>query len=182
MRKITLPRHLGKVLVAGAVVGGIGVATGVGFAAWTASGNGTGQSKAIARQALTVEASVASEQLYPGATADVVMTVKNPNPYPISLSSIYSNGTIVPGNAGCTAENDGVSFAAAWAAPTKKALTGIVLAGKSSYELTIKDGIAMSNDSVDACSASTFTVPVAIDAASAAGSSVSSPASGAVSL
>jgi len=182
MRKITLPRHLGKALVAGAVVGAVGIASGVGFAAWTASGNGNGQSKSIARQALTVEASVASEQLYPGATADVVMTVKNPNPYPINLSAIYSNGTIVPGNAGCTAQNDGVAFASAWAAPAKKALSGIVIAAKGSYDLTVKDGITMSNDSVDACSASSFTVPVAVDAASAAGSTVTSPAAGSVTL
>jgi hypothetical protein len=81
------------------------VASGVAFATWVATGEGTGPvSTAAAPQALGVQVAPVSG-LYPGDTVQTDVTLSNPNPYPISLSSL----TATPDHPECySAAADGV--------------------------------------------------------------------------
>src|SRR5437660_9891956 len=84
-----------KILGLGVVVGVL-AALGIAFAAWTASGTGSGRASAISAQALTVNASTGTADLYPGFTqGDLYFTVTNPNPYGVSLTN-FTSGAVTP--------------------------------------------------------------------------------------
>lgn len=168
-----------KFLVTGAGLVLAGTVATAAFAAWSANGKGNGASKSKARQELTIAAGTPTDQLYPGASADVVVVISNPNPYPIQITSISSDSAtagngITSNDPNCTEANNAISYLGAWnngGALTlpSDAGTAVVIAKQSSYTMTLTDAIGMSNDSVDACSNVTFTVPVKAEAKSAAG-------------
>jgi hypothetical protein len=77
------------------IVMGAALAGGGAFAAsnWLvglgAGSNGEGQSGGIANLTITASASpAATNLLYPGGTGDVVVTIANPNPYPVTITAV----------------------------------------------------------------------------------------------
>ncbi|HEV8065021.1 MAG TPA: hypothetical protein VGP46_09325, partial [Acidimicrobiales bacterium] len=86
----------GAAAVAAVLVGG-----GVAFAAWSASGSGTGSALAYTAQTVTVNTvalTSSSASLYPGGPAgNVYFTVTNPNPYAVKITNI-AWGTPVSAN------------------------------------------------------------------------------------
>jgi hypothetical protein len=148
-----------KLFVAGGVVAGL-MASGIAWAAWTANGTGEGYTKATTAVALTTDDVSATTvgQLYPGGSGDVKLTINNPNPYPVQVTSITGNGTIVAdsGHAGCT--TTGVSFA------NQTGTWNVAANGETAVTLT--GAASMSNASLNACQGATFTIPVALSGAS----------------
>lgn len=135
------------------------------YAAWTTNGTGSGYAKAGTAQALsTVDASASTTAtLYPGATGDVVLTVSNPNSYPVRVTSVSLNGAnsdiaADSSHSGCT--TTGVSFV------NKSGLTIDVPAKTGSTNgqttATLSGGATMSNSSQDACQGAVFTIPVSL--------------------
>ena len=54
-----------------------------------AGSSGEGQSATIANLTITAVASPApGNLLYPGGTGDVVVTIANPNPYPVTITAV----------------------------------------------------------------------------------------------
>ena len=149
-----------KLVVAGGLVAGL-LASGVAWAAWTASGTGNGYAKATTAQALTTSDASASTtaQLYPGGSGDVKVTINNPNPYAVDVTSINGSGAITAdaGHSGCT--TTGVSF-------TNQTGTWNVAAASSST-VTLTGAASMSNASDNACQGAVFTIPVTLAGASA---------------
>lgn len=137
------------------------LSVGVAFAAWTASGGGSGYAKARANQPLTtvdVSAS-ASPLLYPGGTGDVIVRFANPNPYDVVVTSIFGTGTITSSTGLCDSQGNGVSFTTtngSWTIPAGGAST-VTLPGAASMAVT----------SPDSCQNATFTIPVQISGHSA---------------
>src|SRR4051794_27599191 len=65
------------------------MASGIAYATWSTTGSGTGASASGSTLPLTlVGGSVSSNLLYPGTTGDVVVVISNPNPFPVSVSSL----------------------------------------------------------------------------------------------
>ena len=145
-----------KFVVAGGVVASM-LASGVAWAAWTADGTGNGYAKATTAQVLTTSTATASPQLYPGGSGDVKVTINNPNPYAVNVTSITGNGAITADLAGCT--TTGVSF-------TNKTGSWNVAANGSST-VTLTGAASMSNASDNACQGAVFTIPVSLSGASA---------------
>jgi hypothetical protein len=55
----------------------------------SAGSSGEGQSATVSNLTITAVASpAASNLLYPGGTGDVVLTISNPNPYPVTVTSV----------------------------------------------------------------------------------------------
>ena len=150
-----------KFVVAGGIVAGM-MASGIAWAAWTASGTGNGYAKATTAEALTTSDASASTtaQLYPGGSGDVKVTINNPNDYAVQVTSITGNGAITAdaAHSGCT--TTGVSFTDA------TGLTETVAANGSST-VTLTGAASMSNDSDNACQGAVFTIPVSLSGASA---------------
>jgi hypothetical protein len=149
-------------LVFGAVAGSVALAAGVAYASWSVSG--TGNAKAVAGhvQALTVTTPAAVDtQLYPNGSADVTLTVHNPNSFKVKFNIGAGAGSITSGNATCDASN-GVTFNAPGSA------VDYTVNGGGDLLIHIANGASMDNNSVDACQDATFAIPVALTGASAA--------------
>jgi hypothetical protein len=132
---------------------------GVAFAAWTVGGGGSGTATATSAQPLTTSVATTTAQLYPGiAGANLYLTVNNPNPFPVTITSVNANGAAVPDAghaAGCV--TTGVSYATQATSQTVPA--------SSSLSFTVS-GVSMTNASDTGCQGATFTIPVTFTASS----------------
>jgi hypothetical protein len=146
-----------RITAAAVAVLALGVA-GLVYAAWTSSGSGSGYAKAGTAQDLTtvdVSASTTAT-LYPGTDGDVLIRIKNPNPYPVEVSSITGDGTITPDTSHSACSPTGVTF------QNQTGLTIDVPANNGETETTLNNAAHMSNASVNACQGATFTIPVSL--------------------
>jgi hypothetical protein len=139
------------------------LAAGVAFAAWTASGSGSGTAQATSAVALTTEAATNAADLYPGATVALNIKIKNDNPYPVRVTEVnLGTGSILSGDSACDLGN-GVSYA------SQTGLTFDIAAGAST-SFSVPSSVHMSNSSANACQGKTFTIPVNLVGASNAAS------------
>ena len=146
-----------KALAALGVFAGVALAANVAFAAWTANGTGTGSAKATSSVPVSTVSATPTAQLYPGGKADVAITIKNQNAYPVLVTEINNGSGSITSTTACDVSN-GVSFAnqtGSWAVPANSTAT---------FSLT--NAASMSNASIDACQNATFTIPVSLVAAS----------------
>ena len=136
------------------------LAAGVAFAAWNASGTGSGYAKATTAQVMTTSdvAATTTAQLYPGGTADVKIKIHNPNPYPVRVTSIDGNGAITSDKGAACDASTGVTY-------TNQSGTFDV-AANSDASFTLLGAVAMSNASDNTCQGAVFTVPVSLSGAS----------------
>ena len=101
------------VVVTAAVLGTVGVAGGA-IGAWNAFGEGEVSAKATKAVDLQLT-SATVEGLFPGASKPVSVSIKNPNPYAVSVdlnayTQGYGRGLEVKGGVGCNATNADVRF------------------------------------------------------------------------
>ncbi len=141
---------------------GVALVGSVAFAAWTATGSGSGYTKATTAQALTTVdvSATAASQLYPGGTGDVIIRISNPNPYAVQVTNVTGSGAITSdGGAACNSST-GVTFS------DQSGLTlSVPASGAATF--TLSGAAAMSNASANACQGATFTIPVTLSGASA---------------
>ncbi|MBT2567162.1 hypothetical protein J7I84_11775 [Arthrobacter sp. ISL-85] len=145
-----------------AALAGLLVTAGAGtaYAFWSGTGAGSGSATAATMQTVTVDALVAGDNpktaLFPGGSADVVLRLTNPNPYPVQVYSVTANGPAMAdaAHSGCT--TTGVSFRGP-AAPLSPAT---YVAANSSALVTLTGAAAMDTTSLAACQGATFSVPV----------------------
>jgi hypothetical protein len=82
-----------KKVAIGLVTAGL-ISAGGAAALWSASGTGSGTARSVTARATTVTAATGAADLYPGfAGGDVHFTLDNPNPYPVTFTSM-TPGTI----------------------------------------------------------------------------------------
>lgn len=126
---------------------------------WTSPGAGSGASNAGAVQAVTVLAATGSpaSSLIPGGTADLRLTVDNPNSVSVRIVGVApSGGTVtVLGGTGCTPSNAGVSV------PTTSGLDVAVAAG-GSVGVNLPGAVAMTAATPNGCQGASFQIPVTV--------------------
>jgi hypothetical protein len=159
------------------------LAGGVAYAFWTTTGTGTGAASSGTAQALTLAGgSVTGTQLYPGSSGDVVVTITNPNPFPVSVDSLtlpttaatsFNDAALTSSDSACDA-GTGVTWNY-----TTKTLSGVIVGKKvgstnGSLTLTLTNGAAMSNASNTNCQGHFFKMPnvTAVAATSSTGTPV----------
>ncbi|HEX7309446.1 hypothetical protein [Lentzea sp.] len=131
--------------------------SGVAYAAWTSSGTGNATATAATATAPVVTGgAVTTGFLYPGATGTAVVTVRNPNPYPVVVSTVAPNGA-VPAVGSCPAST--VSFALQ--NPNTSIAAGATVA------ITLANSVSMIPGAVNACQGADFSIPVTVTIASA---------------
>lgn len=142
-----------KIATLGAAVTLIG--GGAAFAAWSASGTGPGQARALTAQSITVTSATATADLYPGFTnGDVSFSLANPNPYPVTLTSMTAGSITSSNAAACPASNVSVTSATG--------LTLAVGAGATVSGQTIADVVSMASGAPDGCQGVTFTISLTL--------------------
>lgn len=145
---------------AAVLVSGMGLALltgGTAYAVWTTTGSGAGTASATTAQPVSV-AATAVGSLYPGAKVPVTLVFSNPNPFPVTVTSIAPTAatTTVTGgldNAACAAAS-GVVFATltgSWTIPAKGSANGTITPAPQ-----VADGVEMTNASVNGCQGATF--------------------------
>jgi hypothetical protein len=144
--------------VAAAVAGTLIAAGGAAWAMWRLSGAGSSSTTASTALNLRLTAVPRPDApLYPGARTDLAVTVENPNPFPITLTTVHAGSGPVTVDAahfaaGCV--TTGVS-------PTRGvSAVSLSVGPRSSASFLLPDAIQMTNDSDSACQGATFTVPL----------------------
>jgi hypothetical protein len=161
-----VPRKLfSPTLVAGLVVTICAGTAGVAAAYWSGSGAGAGAAATATSRRLSVGPGVPTTFLSPGAQSAVVLTMSNPNPTAVSVTTLEldtAEGTggfaVDAGHPGCAVS--ALSFStqtnagAGWTVPMKSGGTDGTLS------LTLVNAIAMAADAANACQGAVFTVYV----------------------
>ena len=132
---------------------------GTGYAFWSVAGGGSGSAAAGTMQAVSVDALVAGDNpgtaLIPGGSADVVLRLTNPNPYPVQVYSVTANGSAAADAAHPACTTTGVRFTGA--SPLSPAT---YVGANSSALITLPGAATMDTSSLAACQGATFSVPV----------------------
>ena len=166
MRNLSRKQRLIGAAIAVLVLGVVGLV----YAAWTATGGGSGYAKAGTAQALsTVDVSASTTAtLYPGVDGNVLIKIHNPNPYPVRVTDVTGNGTITAdaGHATCGSDGShptGVTFTNQTGqtidVPNATTDTGD---GNGNKQTTLTGAAHMSNASDNSCQGATFTIPVSL--------------------
>jgi P pilus assembly chaperone PapD len=134
---------------------------GVAYAAWVANGTGSAAVTATTAQSLSATTVSPSVALYPGATADAVIQITNPNSFPVHVATITANGAITGSGGTGTCTTTGVTL-------TLPASVSVDVSANSTKSITLTGAFAMSNASDTGCQGATFTAPISISGASAA--------------
>ena len=160
------------------------------------SSAGEGQSAAISNLTISAVASpAATNLLYPGGTGDVVVTIANTNPYPVTITAVqlptnttygtgYTNSALSTVNASCTATTSLVpwNFSTATSGSSHTLTTPLTVgaSGQANNPLvvTLTNDASMTAASPAACASTFFSMPslTGITATGGAATSTTTPA------
>lgn len=184
-------------------VGGVVLAGGAAFAAtnWVVGlGSGSsaqGQSATISNITISAVASpAAGNLLYPGGTGDAVVTISNPNPFPVTITAIqlptnstyatgYTTSALTTTQTGCLAATpSGVTwnFATSSSGSSHTLTTPLTVAPSGSANnpltVTLTNDTAMATTAPLACAGTYFSMPslIGVTASGGAGTATTSPA------
>lgn len=162
-----------------------------------ASSSAEGQSAGISNLTITAVASpAATNLLYPGGNGDVVVTISNPNPYPVTITAVQlpTNTTYAPGytnsalstvNASCTAATPSdviwnYSSGTSGSSHTLTTALTVAASGQANNPLTVTftNDASMTTAAPAACATTYFSMPslTGVTATGGAGTATTSPA------
>jgi hypothetical protein len=162
-----------------------------------AGSSGESQSASVANLTITAVASpAAGNLLYPGGNGDVVVSISNPNPFPVTITAVnlptnttYANGytssALSTAQAGCLASTPSdviwnFSTATSGSSHTLTSALTVAASGQPNNPLavTLTNDASMTNAAPAACENTWFSMPslTGITATGGAASITSSPA------
>jgi len=150
---------------------GILLASSVAFAWWTASGTGNGSAVALTPTAIAVTATLPAAELYPGKTqAALYVSFRNPNAYPVSLTTITGNSVTVDAahaTAGCP--STAVSLDGAYPdLPISLAANDAAPGGPDEFAGPLASAVTMDGPGTpNSCQGATFTINLTVSGSSA---------------
>lgn len=165
---------------------------------WTVgltAGSTGGQAQAASVQNLTITTVAtpgATNLLYPGGTGDVVASITNPNPFPVTITAVqlpantsyaagYSDSALTSAVAGCAAGTpSGVTwnFATGSSGTSHTLTSAVTVAASGSLVVTFANDASMALTAPAACEALYFSMPsfTGVTATGGAGTATTSPA------
>jgi len=183
--------------IVAAVVGAL-LAGGGAFAAssWVVGLNSgsSGESQSASVQNLTISAVAtpsASNLLYPGGTGDVVATITNPNPFPVTLTAVqlpvntsyaagYTTSALSTAQTGCSSTTSDVTwnFATGTSGSSHSLTSALTVAASGSLTVTLTNDASMTASAPAACEATYFSMPslTGVTATGGAATPTTSPA------
>ncbi len=158
------PRHA---LSAGALVALVAVVinVGVAWAYWRYDSTTTATARAKSFQELAVSGTtVSGSRLHPGGTADLFVSIQNPNTFPVLVEAVEPGGDPSEADAkhrraGC--RTTGVSIS------ERRHAVSWRIEGGAAETFTLPRGVKMTNRSDNACQGATFTIPLRVTGVSA---------------
>ena len=184
--------------VMGIVLAGVGAYAATNWVVGLNSGSsGEGQSATISNLSITAVASPsAANLLYPGGTGDVVVTIANPNPYPVTITAVqlptnttyatgYTTSALTTTQTGCLAATPSYvtwnySTATSGSSHTLTTPLTVGASGQANNPLavTLTNDASMGSSTPAACANTYFSLPslTGITATGGAGTSTTTPA------
>ncbi len=162
-----------------------------------AGSSGEGQSASIQNLTITAVATPsASNLLYPGGMGDVVVTITNPNPFPVTITAVqlptnttyatgYTTSSLTTTQTGCLASTPSDvtwydSTATSGSSHTLTTALTVAASGQSNNPLTVTltDDASMTSAAPAACAGTYFSMPslTGITASGGAATATTSPA------
>jgi hypothetical protein len=159
--------------------------------------NGQGQSASVANLSISAVASPApSNLLYPGSNGDVVISISNPNPFPVTITAFslptnttyatgYTTSSLTTTQTGCLASTpSGVTwnFATGSSGSTHSLTSSLTVAASGQADdplvVTLTNDASMASSAPAACENTYFSMPsfTGVTAAGGAATATSSPA------
>lgn len=132
---------------------------GVAFAAWTATGTGSGSATALDPNDdnLVVDVTV-SDGIYPTGAVDVAVSLTNPNPYEVTVASITDDSISVDGGDLHEVSDCALTFA------DQTGLALVVPADSaSSADETFTGALSMGNAAIDDCKGASIELTLSAD-------------------
>jgi hypothetical protein len=145
----------------------LALAAGVAVAQWLVTGSGSGFAQAgTAGDIGTLELPATDgftgdDLLVPGASGDFVITINNPNSFPVNVTDITGSGAVTSDKGAACDASTGVTFT------DQTGLSLLVPAGDSETFI-LEDAVQMDNTSANECQGARFTIPVTLAGVSAA--------------
>ncbi len=184
--------------VAGIVLAGAGAYAATNWVVGlTAGSSGEGQSATISNLTITAVASpAASNVLFPGGNGDVVVSIANPNPYPVTITALqlptnttyatgYTTSALTTTQTGCLAATPSAviwnySTATSGSSHTLTTTLTVGASGQANNPLavTFTNDASMASTSPSACANTYFSMPslTGVTATGGAATSTTTPA------
>jgi hypothetical protein len=184
--------------VCGIMLAGVGAYAATNWVVGLNSGSsGEGQSAAISNLTISAVASPSATNLmYPGATGDVVVTISNPNPYPVTITAVqlptnatyatgYTSSALTTTQTGCLAATPSQvtwNFSTATSGSSHTLTTPLTVgaSGQANNPLavTLTNDASMGTTTPAACANTYFSMPslTGVTATGGAATSTSTPA------
>jgi hypothetical protein len=156
--------RLARFVVAAAIMFAASAVGGRAFASFRASASGSGR-VSVATMGIDIVATTAGEDsapLHPGGRGDVVLSLRNPNRYPVTLVAVKSTGPVVadPEHNACTSDPMIVTFVA----PTDLStlIRPTVDSSPGPQRIRLAGALQMDLNAPTTCQNARFTVPVTV--------------------
>jgi hypothetical protein len=154
--------------------------------------SGQGQSATITNLTITAVASPsAASLLFPGGNGDVVATITNPNPYPVTITGVnlptsttyaagFTTSALSVAQTGCTSGTSDVlwNYASATLGSTHTLTTALTVAASGTLTVTLTNDASMTVAAPSACANTFFSMPslTGVVATGGAATATTSPA------
>lgn len=184
--------------VCGILLAGVGAYAATNWVVGLNSGSaGEGQSAAISNLTISaVSSPSATNLLYPGGTGDVVVTISNPNPYPVTITAVqlptnatyatgYTTSALATTQTGCLAATPSAvtwNFSTATSGSSHTLTTPLTVgaSGQANNPLvaTLTNDASMGSSTPAACANTYFSMPslTGVTATGGAATSTTTPA------
>jgi len=139
------------------------LASGSAYGFWTTSGSGIGTSTSATASPLTLTPGTPITRLYPGGTADVAVTIANPNTFPVRIGTLSLDTAQGTGGFGVDGGHSGCGLGALSFAAQTNAGTGWTVPAGGSLNLHLTGALSMTTAAANACQGATFTAYLAAD-------------------
>jgi hypothetical protein len=170
----SLPLRVASAAAGVALVGGGAFAATSWIVGLNAGSSGEGQSATVSNLTIAAVATPsATNQLYPGGNGDVVATISNPNPYPVTVTGVdlptnttYANGyttsALATQQTGCiaTTPSDVIwNYSTATSGSVHTLTTPLTVAASGSLTVTFTNDASMTLAAPAACENTFFSLP-----------------------
>jgi hypothetical protein len=180
-------------VVAGVLLAGTGAYAATNWIVGLNSGSaGEGQSATISNLSISAIASPsATNQLYPGGNGDVVVTIANTNPYPVTITALqlptnttyaagYTTSALSTAQTGCSGTTSDViwNYSTGTSGSSHTLTTPLTVAAAGSLVVTFTNDASMTVATPLACANTYFSMPslTAVTATGGAATATTSPA------
>jgi hypothetical protein len=172
---------LGAALVGGAVYGATNWIVGL-----NSGSSGEGQSATVSNLTISAIATpAASNLLYPGGNGDVVVTITNPNPFPVTLTGVnlptnttyaagFTTSALTTAQTGCSSTTSDViwNYSTATSGSAHTFTTALTVGANSSLTATMTNDASMTTSAPAACENTYFSMSAFTGVAATGGAGI----------